>query len=273
MFRTRVLSSIVLVAIILTAFLCGGIFALAVTAFAAVAGLFELYRVIGIERSPMGVAGLVLAGCYYLNLYFSLIHEELLFFIIVLTIFLFFYVLKYPRYTISNVAEAFFGFVYVAVMLSFLYRTRALYGGEYYVWLIFLCSWGCDTAAYCVGKMFGKHHMTPELSPHKTIEGAVGGILGSALFVFIFGILFLRTEQAGVGALVPLVAGGALCAAVSMIGDLAASAIKRNFDIKDYGKLIPGHGGILDRFDSVIIVSPIIYYICSALLLLGMPIQ
>ena len=79
-----------------------------------------------------------------------------------------------------------FGIVYVAVMLSFIYLTRALPGGKFHVWLIFLCSWGCDTCAYCVGMLIGKHKMAPVLSPKKSVEGAVGGVAGAALLGVIY---------------------------------------------------------------------------------------
>ena len=143
-------------------------------------------------------------------------------------------------------------------MLSCIYETRSLEGGKYLVWLIFLCSWGCDTCAYCVGMLFGKHKMAPVLSPKKSIEGAVGGVLGAALLGAIY--------AAATGAYNPNPAHTPL---ISMVGDLAASAIKRNFEIKDYGKLIPGHGGILDRFDSVIFTAPIIFYLTGNLLQLA----
>ena len=153
----------------------------------------------------------------------------------------------------------FFGVVYVAVMLSFILLTRNLENGKFIVWLIFLCSWGCDTCAYCVGMLIGKHKMAPVLSPKKSIEGAVGGVAGAALLGVIYGAV---THG-------PVIEYAVICgvgALISMVGDLAASAIKRNQGIKDYGKLIPGHGGILDRFDSVIFTSPVIFYLAKIIL-------
>ena len=149
---------------------------------------------------------------------------------------------------------AFFAVVYVAVMLSFIYLTRNLPDGKFLVWLIFLCSWGCDTCAYCVGMLIGKHKMAPVLSPKKSVEGAVGGVAGAALL----GVIYAAATQGPILKYAVICAVGAL---ISMVGDLAASAIKRNQGIKDYGKLIPGHGGILDRFDSVIFTAPVIYFL------------
>ena len=122
-------------------------------------------------------------------------------------------------------------------MLACIYQTRMLPGGTFHVWLIFLCSWGCDTCAYCAGMLFGKHKMAPVLSPKKSVEGAVGGVTGSV----ILGLLYALITRG------PLLQYAVICgigALISMVGDLAASAIKRNMEIKDYGKLIPGHGGI-----------------------------
>ncbi len=159
---------------------------------------------------------------------------------------------------------AFFGVFYLSVMLSFIYQTRILPGGVFTVWLIFICAWGCDTCAYCVGMLIGRHKMAPILSPKKSVEGGVGGIVGAALIGVVYGLLVNRFGGAEVNVISYAVIGAA-GGAVSQIGDLAASAIKRKHNIKDYGKLIPGHGGILDRFDSVIFTAPIIY--CLAVLL------
>ena len=123
------------------------------------------------------------------------------------------------------------------------------------VWLVVIAAFGSDIFAYFTGYFLGKHKMAPNLSPKKTIEGAVGGLIGSSLFSGLFGMIFLK-EMAGVCFILGLVGGMA-----GMAGDLTASAFKRKMGIKDYGKLIPGHGGIMDRFDSVIFVAPVIYYL------------
>lgn len=145
-------------------------------------------------------------------------------------------------------------------MLSYVYQTRMLPDGGVAVWLIFLSSWGCDTCAYCVGMLIGKHKMAPKLSPKKSVEGGVGGVFGAALLGALFSLAMNHWAQAEVSpAFYALICG--IGGIISQIGDLAASAIKRNHEIKDYGKLIPGHGGILDRFDSVIFTAPVVYYL------------
>ena len=98
------------------------------------------------------------------------------------------YVFSYPKYRSEQIMITFFGLFYVAVMLSYVYQTRELTQGAYLVWLIFLCSWGCDTCSYCVGMLIGKHKMAPKLSPKKSIEGGIGGILGAAQLGVIYAL-------------------------------------------------------------------------------------
>jgi phosphatidate cytidylyltransferase len=131
------------------------------------------------------------------------------------------------------------------------------------VWLVFLSSWICDTFAYLAGVTMGKHQLAPVLSPKKSIEGSIGGVLGSLVLGALFGFL-CRMELSGVfrDPVIGCALVSGIGAVLSKIGDLAASAVKRDHGVKDYGTLIPGHGGILDRFDSVIFVSPAIYFLC-----------
>ena len=130
--------------------------------------------------------------------------------------------------------------------------------GIYYLLMMLNFSSICDMGAYFVGVTIGKHKLCPEISPKKTVEGAVGGILTSVLFSFIFSFAFGMTEK-----LIPcLVLTLPLCI-VGMLGDLFASTIKRSVGIKDYGSLIPGHGGVLDRVDSILLISPIYLILIS----------
>ena len=266
MFRTRLLSGIVLVAIALVLIGSGGDLLLAGLFAVSVIGMFELYRVFHIEKSLLGYTGYLAAMLYYVNLRVPFLPEMELFVLGFLILLMAVYVLKFPEYKADQIFAGFVGVFYVACMLSCIYRTRMMETGAYIVWLIFLCSWGSDTCAYCVGVLFGKHKMAPKLSPKKSLEGAVGGVFGAALLTILYGWIFrepMRISTADIWMLSGISAAGAL---VSMVGDLAASAIKRNYGIKDYGTLIPGHGGILDRFDSVIFTAPMIYYLARFLI-------
>lgn len=260
MFKTRLISGIVLVAVALLVIITGGNLLLGVTALISLIGMFELYRVFGIEKTIAGVVGYAAALLYYANL-LTQWGEPMVLVILFLIVLLAVYVFSYPKYRADQIMASFFGLFYVAVMLSYIYQSRMmLNGGTYIVWLIFLCSWGSDTCAYCVGVLFGKHKMSPQLSPKKSVEGAVGGVVGAALLTALYTYIFREQIGIDVTEITMLAIISAIGALISMVGDLAASAIKRNYEIKDFGKLIPGHGGILDRFDSVIITAPIIYY-------------
>ena len=175
------------------------------------------------------------------------------------------YVLTFPKYQSSQVVGAFFSFVYCPVMISFAYRAVFLPYGRFVYALIFLCSWVCDTCAFAVGMKFGKHRLAPVLSPKKSVEGALGGVAGSAIASLIAAIIVGRMHPGEHLELAFVIIG--ICGSIiSQIGDLAASAIKRNHGVKDYGKCIPGHGGIMDRFDSMIFTAPLIYSLAALFL-------
>lgn len=266
MFKTRLLSGIVLVAVALALIITGGNVLLAGLTIVSLIGVFELYRVFHIEKTLVGVVGYIAVIVYYADLLWNFIPDQIVFVLGVLIVIMTVYVFSFPKFKADQIFAGFLGIFYVAVMLSYVYQTRELSAGAYIVWLIFLCSWGCDTCAYCVGMLIGKHKMSPKLSPKKSVEGAVGGVLGAALLTVIYGFIFKEQMQISNEYVFVLAGISAVGALISMVGDLAASAIKRNYDIKDYGKLIPGHGGILDRFDSVIFTAPIIYYLALYLI-------
>lgn len=272
MFRTRLLSGIVLVAIALGVFLSGGAL-LAVTIFGvSLIAYQELTRACkvrgnGAEAGAPVIVGGVMILVYYAMLCLALARDTGMAFpamiiaiVAAFLAFLFVYVFTFPKYHANQIMSAMFSFLYGPVMLSFLFLLREGFeDGMYLVWFVFLASWGSDTCAYCVGVLIGKHKMTPKLSPKKSIEGAVGGILGAALLFVLYTHFVINQYTAMTLSLSLAAALGAAGALVSMVGDLAASAVKRDHEIKDYGKLIPGHGGIMDRFDSVIVAGPIVF--------------
>ena len=262
MFKTRLISGIILVIIALATIISGSWILFFTLLAVSLIGMRELYKVMKVSDEHVTVlelVGYLGAVLYYIAMKADFGNYGTMAIIISMILILFVYVFGYPKYHAEQVMAAFFGVVYVAVMLSFIYLTRSLPDGKFLVWLIFLCSWGCDTCAYCVGMLIGKHKMAPVLSPKKSFEGAVGGVAGAALL----GVIYAAATQGKMAEYALICAVGAL---ISMVGDLAASAIKRNQNIKDYGKLIPGHGGILDRFDSVIITAPVIYYLAKMIL-------
>ena len=269
MFWTRLISGVALVIISFIVLFIGGpvtgIFAMALS----LVGVFEFCRVYGIEKRSPAVFAYVWTVLYYVTLMlgnmkiqgFTLSFLVLPIMITYLLAILAVYVFRYPEYHDREIMASFMSFFYVSVMLSYLYKIRVMENGGYYVVLIFLCSWGNDTLAYCTGMLFGKHKMSPKLSPKKSVEGLIGGIIGAGILGCLYGFFLNGKIDTQFNIYLTLFIVCALGAIPAVIGDLAASAIKRNNDVKDYGKLIPGHGGVLDRFDSMIFTAPIIYYL------------
>lgn len=267
MFVTRLASGVVLVIIALLTMSIGGApLALVLLAISMVA-YRELTKALMVTTDGRSLNGLEITGLlgvvlYYGNLYFS--DREILLLMCIVGVFLavmFVYVMKFPKYKAEQVVAAFFAFLYAPVMLSFVYLTRMCPQGIYIVWMILISSWGCDTCAYVVGKLIGKKKIFPQLSPKKSLEGCIGGVAGAALIGGLYGHFFVEQvfPDQTIMWIIAFICG--VGAVMSQVGDLAASAIKRNHNIKDYGRLIPGHGGIMDRFDSMIVTAPMIFFL------------
>ena len=277
--KERTISAVLLVIAALVSILPGGIILAVVLYGISIIGFLELTKACGIRQkdnlgnykkiNSLEIMGLIIITCYYLVTFLTQnTSYTLMIMIMALIALMFVYVFTFPKYHANQVMGTYFSLIYAPVMLSFVFLTRQLENGIYLVWMIFINSWISDTCAYLVGVMIGKHKLAPVLSPKKSIEGSVGGIVGSALVGALFGYFMdvtLETQQLVL--ILPIVGG--VGSVISQVGDLAASAVKRNFEIKDYGKLIPGHGGIMDRFDSVIFTAPITYFLIMILLEIG----
>ena len=185
-----------------------------------------------------------------------------------------FMVLDYKRLRFEQVACSLFSAVLIPAALSCVVLLRDVYiafpavftkpDGIFLILLAFFCSWISDGCALFAGRAFGKHKLAPEISPKKTVEGAIGGILGNLLFCAglwaVFQYKFNLSAYIGLGWLIPVSAG---LSVISIFGDLAASTIKRHRGIKDFGNLLPGHGGVMDRFDSSVFVFAAEYAVVS----------
>ena len=284
-FMIRFRSSVILMAVAIAAMVFGEYVLFGVIVLISLIGLMELYRVVGVNRSKAGAVGYGIAVLYFIYQAFTYFimpeinlgdfmrhkvlfniwnNADLIIIALLIIILLAVYVLTFPKYNSEQITMVFFGFFYVVMALMYIFKTRQISGGEYAVWLIFIGSWGSDTMAYVVGRKLGKTKIAPKLSPKKSLEGLIGGIVGAALIGIIFAVIF-RNQLLESFSNPILIFGltGAIGSVVSQIGDMAASAIKRNKGIKDYGTLIPGHGGILDRFDSVIFIAPIVYFMLT----------
>jgi phosphatidate cytidylyltransferase len=248
----------------------GGIALLVICAAAAMVGLREVYLAFGKKDKPIHIVGYIATVGYYTAIFlfgpgYWLLISLTLFIIGVQTCL----VLFFKKLPLEDCVTTVYGFLYVPFLLSFIVLVReheAL--GAFFVWLIFISSFGCDTFAYITGMMLGKRKLTGSPSPSKSLEGIFGGITGATLIGWGFGFFVVRFTNADVGEHFILNAAviSFVGAVFSIVGDMAASAIKRHTKIKDFGNLFPGHGGLLDRADSLVIVAPIVYLVINLLI-------
>lgn len=176
--------------------------------------------------------------------------------IVLMLIFIFSYSIIYNKENhITDIAFSIFSFVYTTLMFMYLIMTRELPQGAMIVWWVFVATWACDTGAFFVGIKFGRTKLAPNISPHKTVEGSIGGLVFSAIGSLLFAMIVLSQVEPINALFLGLIVG-----IFSQIGDLSASLIKRFCHIKDFSHIIPGHGGILDRFDSALFSFPVAYY-------------
>ncbi|HEX9059972.1 MAG TPA: phosphatidate cytidylyltransferase [Clostridia bacterium] len=268
MLKIRVISSIIGIAILMLVIYLGNIpLGISITLLSIV-GINELYssfskggvnpvRIIG-YISCIPVMALSISGEYkrvtsFLGLLKS-VNAIALFVYILLAALLIITVLMHGKRNLYDISATMFGILYVPFLFSFIVLVRNMGNGIHYIWLIFIGAFATDTAAYFTGKTFGKTKFLPKVSPNKSIEGAFGGIVGCVVATLIYGYFI------GGMPLYHFAILGVLNGIVSQAGDWSASSIKRYMNIKDYGSIMPGHGGVLDRFDSILFVAPLVYF-------------
>ena len=163
---------------------------------------------------------------------------------------------------VLDIALTFMTTIYISIGFSSIVMIRDQKHGQFLILLVFIGAWVTDGAAYFVGRVLGKHKLIPDVSPKKTVEGAVGGIIFCAISFVIYGIIVGKFSASN-AKIIELVISGVIIAIISEFGDLIASLIKRHYGIKDYGKIFPGHGGVMDRFDSIIAIAPFLLMMCA----------
>ena len=257
--KTRIISAFTCVPLLVVALLqpfawVWGIIVLAVS----VMGLYEFYKATDLLKSkPLCIMGYISAVYFTLGHFF--VYPLGLPFVLWFAGILFILMLIFnQKITANMIGLTLLSSAYIPYLLSYIIGIRQMNGGEFYIWLIVICAFLTETFAYFTGVAIGKHKLCPNLSPKKTIEGAVGGTVGCGLFCMLYGLIMTRCFNQDINFL-SLFVLGLLGAVAAQLGDLTASAIKRQYGIKDYGNLIPGHGGILDRLDSIIFVAPVVY--------------
>ena len=229
----------------------------------SVVGTWEMLGCIGQRKNPlMSVPALIVSViCPIFALFFdygSTLVVLMCYILVLLAESVFFD----EKVKIVNVSEVFMTTLYVVLCFSALLELRYIETGAEYIYiLVFIAAWVTDTFAYFTGFLFGKHKLIPKISPKKTVEGAIGGAIFCVIAFILFGVIVEKVVDGVQLDFVVLALVGLVMSVVSMIGDLIASSIKRTYGIKDYGNLFPGHGGVLDRFDSIMILSPILLFV------------
>ena len=230
-------------------------------------GAVELLRCVGMKKITFTAITVLIAlavpmGARYIEDKLLLISTFFAVFFVYLIIILASSVFSKGQYDTAEASTTFTMVFYIVASFSSIVLLRdSVYGTSLYL-LAFLGPWMSDTMAYFCGRAFGKHKLIPNVSPKKTVEGSIGGITFTGIAFAFYGYFMIDGAKTPL-AIAVLFVMGVLVSVVSQIGDLIASLIKRKYGIKDYGKLFPGHGGVLDRFDSVLITAPVILIIAE----------
>lgn len=272
MLKIRVISAIVGLILLFTVLAFGKLVLGAAIFILSLIGIYEFFNsVSNIGLKPIRIIGyisclpLLLIGLngQFIRIPSSITKLEtfnVVFLGLIILIFVLFTIIifQHKKYNINDISITLFGILYVTFLFSYIILIRNFSNGLLLIGLVFIGAWVTDTFAYFSGRLFGKAKLLPDISPKKTIAGSIGGIIGCVFGMAAYGMFFLNSIS-----LYHFIILGILCGIISQIGDLAASAIKRYVKVKDYGNIMPGHGGVLDRFDSILFVAPVIYFYLS----------
>jgi phosphatidate cytidylyltransferase len=257
--KIRILSAIFGIPLILFVLYFRGLYLYLFVMAISLVGLFEYYKAIkNVNLNTNRKLGYISVILYYLMFLRPGTFDRPGLLIAMSIMILFTYEIVAQKHSIPEIAMNITGIAYIPFLFSHLLMIENMEYGNIILWLPFLTAWFTDTFAYFVGIYLGRVKLSPKVSPKKTVEGAIGGIVGSIALSTLSGFIIINL---GMNIkIIHFVIIGILCGIASEIGDLAASYIKRYTGIKDFGNIIPGHGGILDRFDSILFTAPVIYY-------------
>lgn len=226
----------------------------------AIMSLHEYFKGFRKTANPIEWVGYVAAGLISLTHVIPVNHALTIVSVLIpvaITVLFLHIILTNMKYNIKDVAITFFGICYIALFLMFIPLINGFENGNILVWYVLFAAWGTDIFAYLAGKTIGKHKFS-KISPNKTVEGCIAGILGALVIILVY--TFVINTFLGMNISYGYITGtGIILSIIGQIGDFAASSIKRYVEIKDFSNLIPGHGGMLDRIDSVIFIAPFAY--------------
>ena len=258
--KTRIISGLIGVIVLIFVMLSDIIvFDIAITIISVIA-ILELYKAVKIERfKSLKVLGVISAVLFSTALIYGGTALMLFTYVYIFVLFMLL-MTRTENIKYKHISKAFFATVFVLFFFGHLAMLRRMDNGHFIIWFVLIISFLTDTFAYFSGMFLGKHKLAPALSPKKTVEGSVGGLVGAVIGMLVY-CLILKNVWAFELNAVNAVIVAVLCSVISQIGDLAASAVKRQYEIKDYGNIMPGHGGIMDRFDGVLFTAPAVYYL------------
>ncbi len=266
--KTRIISGLIAAMILLLVMYVGGPVMYAFGAAVSLIALNEFHKAVAGKINKLNYMAMVFTVLVFIVGYLEF-YELLVTVVILFMLSNFLYLIAHHQnLELKDLFANVFAFFYIVPSFFIMMVIRDRDFGLYLVMFIFISSAATDTFAYFVGKAIGKHKLAPKLSPNKTIEGAIGGtVVATAMFVafamWVYTVGYkMETESFTI---VILIVVGLMMSVLSQLGDLSASAIKRITGIKDYGHLIPGHGGILDRFDSALFTAPGVYVVLTLL--------
>jgi len=261
----RVLTGTVIAVVIIAILFSDAIVVSAFVGLLILIAQLEMSKVVGISDKPyLALYNIIfsmifiLATCLNYQIYIPLL--SFVYIIALFAILLF----NHENIKFKDILVSVFSMIYITAAMLHIVAVRNINLGNLYIFMIFIGAFATDTCAYFVGVLFGKHKLCEKVSPKKTIEGAMGGEIGSILLMLLFGYVVNHISGVSVN-YVALALFGALSGLVSQLGDLTASIIKREFNVKDYGHILPGHGGVMDRMDSIILMAPLVYYFVAYL--------
>ena len=274
--KKRIITGIILLAVFIPVlwFSDTVVFTIALAVICAVS-VYEMTKCIGIKKAAVTAPSYVFAvAAPFLVRYMNIKTVAMIAFICFSAYMLYLFtaaVTSHGRLAFADISTLYVLSLYIiTACASIIYIRDFGENGKYIFLLIFIGAWITDTFAYFTGVFFGKHKLIPDVSPKKTIEGSIGGTVFCAVFYVVFGIVVDRISDSANANLLLLAIAGLVIAVISQIGDLIMSVIKRHYGVKDYGKIFPGHGGMLDRFDSILAVSLGIAMLCTFVSLFGL---
>lgn len=245
----RILSGIIGIMLLLMILFKGGYLLYSSVLLISLIGLREFYKALeGKKIVPSYYLGYL--GTFGIYFFYFFKSTYLIPFAIIYVLVMLATIIFYKNISIEGLSVTILGVIYIPIMLlHLLFLSETIY-----IYLVFAVAFGTDTFAYIVGNLFGRNKLCPSISPNKTIEGSIGGTMGTVLIVILFSIYF------NVKPIWIMILFSIISSLTAQLGDLVASKIKRISGIKDYGFIMPGHGGVLDRFDSIIFTAPVVYY-------------